>query len=145
MSFAPLLAFAQSQPLASAALVALTVAIVFNEVTRRLTGYARLSPAQLTALVNREDALVLDVSATGDFDKGRIAGAKNLPAAQFDPEHKLLGKAKERPVAVVCRTGQASADVAAKLVKAGWTRVHWLEGGIPAWQQAELPLVKAKN
>jgi rhodanese-related sulfurtransferase len=144
MSFASLLAFAQTQPLASAALVALTVAIVVTEVTRRLTGYARLSPPELTALINREDALVLDVSAAGDFDKGRIAGAKNLPAAQFDPEHKLLGKAKERPVAVVCRTGQASADVAAKLVKAGWTRVHWLEGGIPAWQQAELPLVKGK-
>jgi rhodanese-related sulfurtransferase len=144
MSFAHLLAFAQSQPLASAALVALTVAILYTEIARRLTGYARLSPAELTALVNREDALVLDVSAATDFDKGHIAGAKNLPAGQFDPEHKLLGKAKERPVAAVCRTGQASADVAAKLVKAGWTRVHWLEGGLPAWQQAELPLVKGK-
>jgi rhodanese-related sulfurtransferase len=145
MSFETLLAFAKSQPLASAALVALTVAILYTEIARRLTGYARLGPAELTALVNREDALVLDVSAATDFDKGRIAGAKNLPAAQFDPEHKLLGKAKERPVAVVCRTGQASADVARKLVKAGWSRVHWLEGGIPAWQQADLPLVKGKG
>jgi rhodanese-related sulfurtransferase len=144
MEFDRLLAFAQLHPLASAALVALTVYIVYSEIARRLTRYARLTPAELTALVNREDALVLDVSAATDFEKGRIAGAKNLPAAQFDPEHKLLGKARERPIAVVCRTGQASSEVASKLVKAGWTRVHWLEGGLPAWQQADLPLVKGK-
>jgi rhodanese-related sulfurtransferase len=141
---ASLLAFAQTQPLASAALVALTIAIVYTEIARRLTGYKRLTPAELTALVNREDALVLDVSAATDYEKGHIAGAKSLPAAQVEPEHKLLGKARERPVAVVCRTGQASADVAKKLVKAGWTRVHWLEGGLPSWQQADLPLVKGK-
>ena len=140
-----LLEFAQQNFLASAGLVALTLFIVYTEVARRLTGYKRLSPAQLTDLVNREDALVLDVSATTDFDKGRIAGAKNLPAVQFAPDHKLLGKDKDKPIAVVCRTGQASTDVAAKLVKAGYTRVHLLEGGVPAWQQAELPLVKGKG
>ena len=139
-----LLAFAELHPIPVFGLAALTVAIAYNEIARRLTGYKGLSPAELTALVNREDALVLDVSAATDFDKGRIAGAKSLPLAQFDPEHKLLGKAKDRPVAVVCRNGQSSADAARRLVKAGWTRVHWLEGGIPAWQQAELPLVKGK-
>jgi len=145
MSFDRLLAFAELHPLAVAGLAALTVFIIYTEIARRFTGYKGLSPAQLTALVNREDALVLDVSAAADYDKGRIAGAKNLPMAQFDPEHKLLGKAKDRPVAVVCRNGQGSADVAKRLVKAGWTRVHWLDGGIPAWQQAELPLVKGKG
>ena len=145
MSSDRLLAFAQLQAIPLAALVALTVAIVVTEVLRRLTGYKRLSPAQLTELVNREDALVLDVSAATDFDKGRIAGAKNLPAAQFAPDHKLLGKDKDKPIAVVCRSGQASTEVATKLVKAGYTRVHLLEGGVPAWQQAELPLVKGKG
>jgi rhodanese-related sulfurtransferase len=145
MSFDRLLAFAELHPIACAALVALTVAIVFTEISRRLTGYKALSPAELTSLVNRDDALVLDVSANADFDKGRIAGAKNLPLAQFDPEHKLLGKDKERPVALVCRTGQGSAQAAARLTKAGFTKVHWLEGGLAAWQQADLPLVKGRN
>jgi rhodanese-related sulfurtransferase len=145
MSFDRLLAFAELHPLACAALVALTVAIVWTEIARRLTGYKALSPSELTAMVNREDALVVDVSAAADFDKGRIAGAKNLPMAQFDPEHKLLGKDKDRPVVLVCRTGQASTQAAGKLVKAGWNRVHLLEGGIPAWLQADLPLVKGKG
>ena|SRR5687767_6125613 len=144
MSSDRLLAFAQLQAIPLAALVALTVAIIVTEVLRRLTGYKRLSPAQLTELVNREDALVLDVSPTSEYEKGHIAGARGVPLGQLDPEHKLIAKAKDRPIVVVCRTGQSSAQAAARLVKAGYSRVHWLEGGLPAWQQGELPLVRGK-
>ena len=140
-----LLAFAQLHLVPFIALAAITVALLWLEVARRLTGYQRLTPAALTALINREDALVVDVSAAADFDKGRIAGSKNLPMAQFDPAHKLFGKATDRPVAVVCRTGTGSADAAKRLLQAGYSRVHWLEGGLAAWQQAELPLVRGKN
>jgi rhodanese-related sulfurtransferase len=145
MSSDRLLAFAQLQAIPLAALVALTVAIIVTEVMRRLTGYKRLSPSELTALVNREDALVLDVSPTAEFEKGHIAGARGVPLGQLDPEHKRIAKAKDRPIVVVCRTGQGSAQAAARLVKAGYSRVHWLEGGLPAWQQGELPLVKGKG
>jgi predicted sulfurtransferase len=93
MSFDRLLAFAQLHPVAVLALVALTVAIVFTEISRRLTGYKALSPAQLTDLVNREDALVLDVSPATEFAKGHIAGARGVPMGQLDPEHKLIAKA----------------------------------------------------
>ena len=144
MQFDRLLAFAQLHPIPMLALAALTVAIVFTEISLRLTGYKALSPAQLTDLVNREDALVLDVSPATEFDKGHIAGARGVPMGQFDPEHKLIAKAKDRPIVLVCRTGQSSAQAAATLVKAGYSRVHWLEGGLPAWQQADLPLVKGK-
>ena len=144
MSFDRLLAFAELHPIPVAALVALTVAIIVSEITRRLTGYKRLSPAQLTELVNREDALVLDVSPSSEFDKGHIAGARGVPLGQLEPDHKLLGKDLGRPVVLVCRTGQASAQAATRLVKAGFTRVHWLEGGLPSWQQVDLPLVKGR-
>jgi rhodanese-related sulfurtransferase len=144
MSFDRLLAFAELNPIPVAALVALTLAIIYTEISRRLTGYKSLSPAQLTDLINREDALVLDVSPSSEFDKGHIAGARGVPLGQLEPDHKLLGKDKDRPIVLVCRTGQSSAQAATKLVKAGFTRVHWLDGGLPAWQQVDLPLVKGR-
>jgi rhodanese-related sulfurtransferase len=144
MTLDRLLEFAQLHPIAFAALAALTVALVANELSRLMTGYKRLTPATLTALINRDDALVIDVSAATDFDKGRIAGSKNLPLAQFDPAHKLFGGKTDRPVALVCRTGTGSADAAKRLLRAGFTQVHQLEGGLVAWQQAELPLVRGK-
>jgi len=144
VTFQQLLDFAGRHPMLAIALVGLTLALVYTEIARLLRPYTALSPAQLTALVNREDAVVVDVSASGDFEKGHVAGSRNVQPAALAPEHKLLAGAKERPVVLVCRSGQASADAAAKLKKAGFARVHWLDGGITAWQQAGLPLVKGR-
>jgi rhodanese-related sulfurtransferase len=95
-------------------------------------------------VINRGEPLVVDLSAIAEFEKGHIAGSRNVTPSQFDPENKDLAKARELPVALACRTGQASAQASAKLVKAGYSRVHGLEGGLPAWQQGDLPLVRGK-
>ena len=122
----------------------LTAAIVYTEIARLFTGYKRVNPAELTALINRESALVVDVSAIADFEKGHILGSKHVAMSQFDPESKLLAKAKELPVAVVCRSGVTASGAAKRLHKAGFTRVYLLEGGINAWIQADLPLTKGR-
>jgi rhodanese-related sulfurtransferase len=145
VDFQELLAFAERNPMLSLALVGLTLAIIYTEIARLFRGFKALRPAELTALINRDNALVVDLSPSGDFEKGHIAGSKSVQLSQFDPENKLLTAAKALPLVVVCRTGQASADAAKRLKKAGFEQVHWLDGGIAAWQQADLPLVKGRN
>lgn len=144
VNFDQLQAFASSSPLLTTALLGLTVAIIVTEIMRLFRGYAALAPAQLTALINRDNALVVDLSAIGDFEKGHIAGSRNVTPSQFDPESKLLNPAKALPVVVVCRNGAASASAAQRLKKAGFQNVSWLDGGVAAWQQADLPLVKGR-
>lgn len=144
MTLQTLLAFASDHLVLSLAFVGLTLALIYNEVSRLFSGIKSVTPAQLTTLVNRDEALLIDVSASADFEKGHIAGARNLAMGQFAPEHKLLAKAKQSPVVVACRSGTASADAAKRLAKAGFSAVHWLDGGVAAWQQAGLPLVKGK-
>jgi len=144
VNFDKLQAFAASSPMLTTIFVVVTVALLYTEVARLLRGYKALRPAELTALINRDNALVVDLSASADFEKGHIAGSKNVSPSQFDPENKLLAPAKNLPVVLVCRTGSASADAAKRLKKAGFTQVHWLDGGIAAWQQADLPLVKGR-
>jgi rhodanese-related sulfurtransferase len=145
MTMQTLLAFASDHLVLSLAFVGLSLALIYTEVARLFSGFKSVSPAQLTALINRDDALLIDLSASADFEKGHIAGARNLAMSQFDPENKLLAKAKDLPVAVTCRTGMTSADAAKRLVKAGFTSVSWLDGGVQAWQQAGLPLVKGRG
>lgn len=145
MTFDELLAFASRHPMLSGALVLITLALVYTEIARLLRPFKALRPAELTALVNREDALVVDLSATADFERGHIAGSRNAPASGFGPEHKLVAGHKERPVVIVDRTGMASAPAAARLKKAGFANVYVLDGGIAAWQQADLPLVKGRG
>jgi rhodanese-related sulfurtransferase len=144
VTFAELAAFAGRNPVLSLALVGLTVAVIVNEILALLSGVRRIGPAQLTALVNRDNALVVDLRAISDFEKGHIAGAKNVQMSQFDPENKSLAPAKALPVVLVCQAGQTAQTAAKRLRKAGFAQVAVLEGGIQAWQSADLPLVKGR-
>jgi rhodanese-related sulfurtransferase len=140
-----LYAFAQSSPLLSLAFLGLTLAVIVSEVRHRLSGIRTVSPAQATALINHEDALVVDVSAAADFSKAHLPGSVSAPLADLDPEkHKVLSKAKTRPVVLVCRSGQTAHEAAARLKKAGFERVSVLDGGIAGWRAADLPLSKGR-
>jgi rhodanese-related sulfurtransferase len=139
-----LLAFAGRHPILLLALAGLTLAIVFNELASLLRGVKGVGPAALTALINRDNALVVDLRPQADFEKGHIAGARNVQMSQFDPENRQLAAARSLPVVLVCKAGQTSSGAAARLRKAGFERVYVLDGGIGAWQQADLPLAKGR-
>ena len=144
LTFPELIAFAGRHPYLSLGLAGLTVALVFNEVSALFRGYKGLQPAGLTALVNRDNALVVDLRASADFEKGHIPGAKNVQMSQFDPENKQLAAARALPVVLVCKAGQTSGAAAKRLRKAGFEHVYVLDGGIGAWQQAGLPLTRGR-
>ncbi|MBH1817893.1 rhodanese-like domain-containing protein [Stenotrophomonas maltophilia] len=145
MNYEELLAFAGRNPMLSAALVGLTVAIIVTEIRRLFRGFKGIKPAELTQLINAGGTVVVDLSASGDFEKGHIAGSRNAQASAFGPDNKLVANAKQSPVVLVCRSGNASETAAKALKKACFEKVYVLDGGIPAWQQAELPLVKGRN
>ena len=125
--------------------IGVLVALATTELQRFTRGYKALTPAGLTQLVNRENALLIDVSSLQDFEKGHVPGARHVAMSQFDPENKDLAKARELPVAVYCRNGQTSGQAAQRLVKAGFARVYWLDGGLAAWTEAQLPLAKGRT
>jgi rhodanese-related sulfurtransferase len=137
--------FAAHHVLLVAALVVIILALIALEVSRKFRGFRELTPGALVQMINRGEPLVIDLSAIADFEKGHIAGSKNVTPSQFDPENKDLAKAKALQVVTVCRNGVESAKAAKRLVKAGFTDVATLAGGVNAWKQAELPLVKGRK
>jgi rhodanese-related sulfurtransferase len=145
VNLADLQVFFGNHALPCLAFLGVTIALVGNELSRFTRGYRAVSPAQLTALINRENALVVDLSAPADYEKGHVIGSRSVAISQFDPENKQLAKARELPVALVCRNGMTSATAAKRLSKAGFTQVYWLDGGIAAWQQADLPLARGRG
>ncbi|MGY0799830.1 rhodanese-like domain-containing protein [Lysobacter sp. A286] len=145
MTVETLLAFAERNLYLSLALVGITVALAYVEISRLFRGYTALRPAELTGLINRDNALVIDLSPANDFEKGHIAGSKSVQPSQFDPESKLLAPVKALPVVVTCRSGQTSASAAKRLKKAGFEKVYWLDGGVQSWVQADMPLVKGRR
>ena len=97
---------------------------------------------QATQLMNREDALVLDLRPAEDFAKGHILGAKSLPLAELERRAGELDKHKARPVIVHCGDGNRAGGGVALLRKSGFGNVVNLSGGFAAWQQAGLPVEK---
>src|SRR5690554_3314923 len=129
----------------SLAFAGILVALVYTEVARLFRGFKSLRPAELTALINRENALVVDLRPAAEFEKGHIPGSKNVQMSQFDPENKKLAAARALPVVLVCKTGFTAGDAAKRLKKAGFQRVYVLEGGIGSWLQADLPLARGRG
>ena len=109
---------------------------------RQSTGGPRVGAAAATMLINREDALLVDVREPGEFGAGHALGAKNVPLARIDDGANDLARRKERPLVVYCDGGDRSARAAAALRKQGFARVTRLDGGLGAWQQAGLPVEK---
>jgi rhodanese-related sulfurtransferase len=107
---------------------------------RRSTGGPWVNTAQATHLINREDALVVDVRDPGEYGAGHILGAKNVPLSRLGDGE--LTKKKERPVIVYCDGTDRSSKAIAALKKQGYTRAVNLSGGLKAWQQAGLPVEK---
>ena len=116
-------------------------AMLLWPVVRRSTGGPSVSAQQATHLINRQDALVVDVREPGEYGAGHIIGARNVPLARIGAAAGEL-KRKDRPVIVYCQGGERAPKAAALLRKQGYGSVVNLSGGIGAWQQAGLPVEK---
>ncbi|MGO2263563.1 MULTISPECIES: rhodanese-like domain-containing protein [Halomonas] len=132
--------FVQNHPLLVGAFLLVLVAWLIYE-TRSASTNA-VTSTQATQLINREDAVVLDIRESKDFKTGHIAGARNIPHNKLDNRMNELDKVKNQPIIVVCKHGQSAGAVQTKLAKAGFERVTKLKGGMAQWQADSLPVVK---
>lgn len=137
--------FIGNHPFLSFGFIGVLAAMIAMEINQLTRGYKALTPAGLTQLINKNNALLIDVSSIQDYEKGHVPGARHVAMSQFDPENKDLAKARELPVAVYCKTGQTSGTAAKRLKKAGFTDVYTLDGGLRSWVEAQMPLVKGRS
>ncbi len=134
--------FAKSHWLLSLAGLVILCALGVNEVVIRMRALSKISTQALVNLVNREQALVLDLRGVEDFKAGHIAGAKQVDPAKFAAKMENLLKNKTDPVILVCAQGHTALSHAQQAEKLGYQRVYYLAQGMAAWRQDNLPLVK---
>lgn len=128
------------------ALVALFLAsgalLVWPEISRFAGGANSIGTLEATRLMNQAGTLVLDVRESDEFASGHLPKARHIPLKELEARLPEIAKFKEKPVIVTCRSGARSGSACRALRKAGFTNVHNLKGGVPAWQQASLPVEK---
>ncbi|MET0216418.1 MAG: rhodanese-like domain-containing protein [Burkholderiales bacterium] len=116
--------------------------LVWPAIRHVVGGSHEVSTLEATQLINRRDAIVVDVREPGEYANGHIPGAKHIPLANLAARLKELEKFKQRPIVVTCAGGNRSGTAIGILRKGGFNEAVNLKGGIAAWQQASLPLEK---
>ena len=135
-----LISFVQNNALMFAVAVS-SGAMLLWPLVRKSSGGPWVSASEATRLINREEAMVVDVRDPAEFGGGHILGAKNVPLSRMDGSGELA-KRKDKTLIVYCDGGDRAGKAVAALRKLGFEKVFNLTGGLGGWTQAGLPVEK---
>jgi rhodanese-related sulfurtransferase len=119
--------------------VAFLVAILILESRR---GGAKISAHGAVNLINKDEAVVVDIRDRKEFGEGRITGSINIPLNSLKSRVGELSKFKDKQIIVADKMGQHSAMAVKQLNAEGFSNVVRLNGGVADWKASNLPLVK---
>ena len=117
-------------------------AFLLYPIASRGTQGGKVTATEAVRLINREKAVLIDVSEPAEYAASHAAGARNLPLAGLEKSANLP-KNKALPLVVLCPTGARATRAAATLKKLGFDNSQALAGGLTAWREANLPLEKS--
>lgn len=137
-----LITFTSNNTILVIAIVLVSLMLIHSLVGEKLRGYSSISPAQSTQMINRENAVILDVRENNEYSDGHIINSIHIPLSNLKTRMTELEKYKTQKVIILCRSGNRSSQACAKLKKAGFEQVFNLSGGVMAWENASLPLIK---
>jgi rhodanese-related sulfurtransferase len=105
------------------------------------TTYTTLSPQKAYDQLSKStDAVIVDVRNPDEWTTTGIpAGAALIPLPQFE-QRAPQELPKDKPIYVICNSGNRSTVASAILIKDGYKKVYNIDGGIQAWLRAGLPV-----
>ena len=115
-------------------------AVFFVLESRR--GGKPVTPQMATNMVNREEAVIVDLRDSDEFRAGHIAGSLNVPASQALERIAELEKYKGKPLILTCDMGSKASHLGRQLRPKGFEQLYRIQGGLNAWRSASLPVVK---
>lgn len=134
--------FAGNNPLLIIGFVAVLFFTIKLEISRLTRKYKQVNVNEAVMLLNKDNAIVVDVREDKEVTSGIIKGARHITLSQLPQKIGELSKSKQDPVLVYCRSGSRSGHACNQLTKAGFEDVSNLAGGIMAWESANLPVSK---
>lgn len=106
----------------------------------------RIAPEQLREwLSSAPDLHVLDVRTPAEFESAHIPGSYNVPLDTLRENRTEIARHLDRPVVLVCRSGQRSGEAEQVLAATGLPNVHVLDGGITTWEQRGGPVTRGRQ
>ena len=120
-------------------IIILLLQTAFSDITRK---FKLISPALAVSLINSDEAVVIDARNKNEFNKGHLSGAILIPLPDIKEHPEKLEKYEGKSLVIYCQSGSRSNEACQHLSKQGFVNLFNLDGGILAWQEANLPLEK---
>jgi len=139
-----LIEFTNNHAALVASFVALLGFLFFTEFRVMTQKFSVVTPSGAIQIMNQDGSLLIDVRETKEISEAAIADYKHIPLASFSDKVSELEKYKDKDIIVYCRSGHRSASACRTLTNNGFESVYNLKGGIMAWQDAQLPVVRGK-
>lgn len=138
--------FVSRNMLLSLVWIALLVAVVVMTFKGLFSKSKVIARSQAITLINKEEAVVVDLRTREDFRKGHIIDSINLTPSEIkDNNLGELEKHKQKPVIIVSASGMESGKPAEQLTQYGFEKVFVLKEGIAGWADENLPLARGKK
>ena len=128
----------------SSVLLIILFLLILVEFFRLKKRASEISPTHLIQQINHNNAVIIDIRSTTDFQTGHIIDALSYPLSNLTDPSNTLKKFKTKSLAIVCYAGISSQKITASLKKAGYNACS-LKGGMRAWKEADMPIVKEGN
>ena len=116
---------------------------LYEKGTPHAEGYVDVDAGAVAG--EKNEVRLVDVREPSEFDGllGHILGARLVPLSTVGQEAGSWPR--EAELVMVCRSGARSGRAAAQLARQGFQRVMNLRGGMLAWNEAGLPVVRAEQ
>ena len=116
----------------------ITIFLLVNASSKK--GGKKITPQSLISLANKDEAFVIDLRDSEQFQSGHITGSINIPLINLNQRSNEIPQNKES-VILVCEMGSVSPNAGEILMKEGYKDLLILKGGINEWRIQNLPLV----
>jgi rhodanese-related sulfurtransferase len=110
-------------------------------------GMKTITPFELQMLTDKGRVELIDVRPRKDFEKVHALGARSIPLSDLEPHSVLAHRKldKHAPLYIICRRKTLASLAACSLAGAGLDEPIVVEGGLEAWEEQCLPVVRKKS
>ena len=123
-------------------------------ITTALPQVQELMPWDVDAMrQSNPDLLIVDIREADEYASGHIQGALLVPRGileaacdwGYSDTVPALVQARDKPVVLVCRSGNRTVLATITLQQMGFTQVYSMKTGVRGWNDFELPLYNAQQ
>ena len=133
--------FLSNHPLMTNIMLAVFILLVAIELWRLKRREQSLSPQAVIQMINHQQAVLIDIRSPDAFQQGHIISALSMPPKDLQPTPKTLEKNKNKPFIFIDNSGMDASKIALIFKKQGY-QAHTLKGGMRAWVDAGMPIVR---